>query len=274
MIDTYLQPEVHIVITQVPGVDGIASSVRLAQIEADLATVIARPEILGLGDVPGVDASGDAGMALLIQEDGSFAFGTQSTGINLSNSPPGGAGWETVYDETFRLIPDNDYGIRADASGDEGIVYLRLRWGGSGSSTTVSRSDHRHALPTPVRVTTAPSGYMSSGTRSLGSTSVTLADGIPYVVEAELYGQLRGADPGPAYYTLSINIGGNTFTSPGGESGFWCVQGVPDKINWEHERRMTGTGASVAVSASVAFHSGSGFNVDRTYLKVRLRPER
>lgn len=142
------------------------------------------------------------------------------------------------------------------------------------AANTLAAGDHVHTQPLPVRVTTAPSGYISGGSQPLGSTAVTLPSGIACVVEAELYGQFRGADSGAAYYTVSITIAGNTYTSPGGESGFWCVQGVPDKIQWQHERRMTGTGSAVPVSASVAWHSGSGFNIDRTYLKVRVRPDR
>lgn len=145
------------------------------------------------------------------------------------------------------------------------------------AANTVAEGNHSHIQPAPSRWSAPPSGYMGGGSRAIGSTapaSISLTAGIPYVLEAEVYGQFRGADPGAAYYTLSINIGGDVRSSPGGTDGFWCVQGVPDKIHWEHSRRLTGAGTGVSVSASVAFHSGAGFNVDRTYLKVRLRPDR
>lgn len=233
----------------------------------DRVTVVEGYDLADLGDV---DTVGEAGTALIKQEDGSFAFGTVSGAIDRI----GNAGTE-----------ENSYGVRwislrrgiAFAESSPGTVFLDVVYGGTGGSNSVARSDHTHAQPLPVRVTTAPSGYISGGSQPLGSTSVTLANGIAYVVEAELYGQFRGADSGPAYYTLSITIGsgtGATYTSPGGESGFWCVQGVPDKILWQYERRLSGTGAAVPVSASVAWHSVSGFNIDRTYLKVRVRPDR
>lgn len=222
-------------------------------------------EGMDLASLPDVDLTSLADGNVLIWDDDAemWIVGTLQSGIRVRDHLANIIA-ETASDLTFRL------GITASQSGDR--TYIQPIYGTA--ANTVAEGNHTHMQPLPSRVTTAPSGYMSGGTRSLGSTSVTLASGIPYVVEAELYGQLRGADAGAAYYTLTLNIGGNTFTSPGGTDGLWCVQGVPDKINWKHERRMTGTGAGVTVSASIAFHSGSGLNVDRTWLVVTPRPDR
>lgn len=223
----------------------------------------------GLVDLSDVDTAGDTGMVLAKQEDGTFAFenvpgSLAEVGQNWGSPVP------VFFDiHSLRFRP----GIYVEeSSANPGLVLVGPVFGNA--ADTIAEGDHTHTQPMPVRVTTAPSGYMSGGSRSLGSTSVTLASGITYIVEAEVYGQFRGADPGAAYYTLSLTIDGNTFTSPGGSDGFWCVQGVPDKARWKHERQVVGTGASIPVSASVAWHSGSGFNVDRMYLDVRLRPNR
>ena len=142
------------------------------------------------------------------------------------------------------------------------------------AADTVAAGNHTHTQPLPTRVAAGPSGYISGGSQSLGSTTITLPSGVACIVEAEVYGQFRGADSGAAYYTISLNIAGNIYTSPGGTDGFWCVQGVPDKFYWTHERKITGDGTGIPVIANVAWHSGSGFNIDRTYLKVRVRPDR
>ena len=223
---------------------------------------------LELGDLSNVSEAGkEPGLVLAVQEDGSWAPG-ETTGVIERVS----TNWNSNAVDEVSLISVGP-GIDVNTSFSEsGRAHLQLVFGAT--TDTIARGNHNHVQPLPVRVTTAPSGYISGGSQPLGSTSVTLTNGIAYVVEAELYGQFRGADSGAAYYTLSITIDGNTYTSPGGESGFWCVQGVPDKVQWQHERRLTGTGAAVAVSASAAWHSGSGFNIDRTYLKVRVRPDR
>lgn len=221
-----------------------------------------------LGDLMNVSEAGkEPGLVLAVQEDGSWAPGGLVGVIEQVR-----ANWNSNSVENVKLLTVGP-GIDVDTQYAETQRAHLIPVFGT-TSDTIARGNHTHIQPIPVRVTTAPSGYISGGSRSLGSTSVTLANGITYIVEAEVYGQLRGADPGAAYYTLSLTINGNTFTSPGGSDGFWCVQGVPDKARWKHERQVVGTGASIPVSASVAWHSGSGFNVDRMYLDVRLRPNR
>lgn len=226
-------------------------------------------EGLGLVDLSDVDLDGLADGMVITWDDGDSVWKPTAM-LN---------GLESGRDNTGDIIMEDvrsvvvGTGLEGFESGSipDGLV-VRVLFGTT--ANTAARGNHTHTQPLPVRVTTAPSGYMSGGTRNIGSTSVTLASGITYIVEAAVYGQLRGADPGASYYTVNINIDGNTYTSPGGSDGFWCVQGVPDKVHWEHERQVTGTGASIPVSATIAYHSGAGFNVDRMYLRVRARPNR
>lgn len=265
-------PEVFIVQISRPGMSGTGlTAPEKAQLTSDVAAALSRINVTELDDIPDVDVSG------VVDGDTLVYNGTTEEWM------PGQSGGSIAFVENLHLdVIGSDVERLQFVGGLEPVldgsnsrrVFVRVMYAGSGSAATAARSDHRHAQVVPVRVSTAPSGYMSGGSQSLGATSVMLADGIPYVVEAELYGQLRGADAGVANYTLSINIDGNVFTSPGGSDGFWCVQGVPDKIKWKHERKITGAGVGVTVSASVSYHSGSGFYVDRTYLDVRLRPER
>lgn len=238
----------------------------------DLKGRVAAIEGLGLVDLRDVDASGlDDNMILAWSEDASMWVPITFTNGAIARIEQNYGG-SPGQDEVSLLTFGPGLGVSSPSANRAHVVPIIGTTEG-----TLAAGPHTHTQPAPIRGTAPPTGYMGGGSRAIGSPtalSVTLANGIAYVVEAELYGQLRGADAGAAYYTVSITIGGNTFTSPGGTDGFWCVQGVPDKLYWEHSRRMTGTGASVAVSASLTWHSGAGLNVDRTYLKVRLRPDR
>lgn len=173
-----------------------------------------------------------------------------------------------------RLNPIAPLYLLDDDPVQPGMAKLGVQLGGIGVSNLPARSDHTHTNPAPARTTFGPGGYLSSGTRTLASTNVTLAAGISYVVEATLRVQMRGADPGACYYRASVSIAGNTRQSTGGVNGFWCVQGVPREQTWEHERTITGTGAAISISAAVAYDSGGGFYTDAGELVVRLRPAR
>lgn len=244
------------------------SEIEKNQITSDIDALMNRPEVAGMGDLTDVDLDDlDDGMLLAWDEDDGVWRPTGN--MPALDMQPGSDslrfGPVTLIDARLGLTVQPHPTL-------SGVALLQPVYGTT--ANTIAEGPHTHVQPLPVRVTTAPSGYMSGGTRALGSTSVPLTNNVWHIVEAELYGQFRGADSGAAYYTLSVTIDGDTRTSPGGVGEFSCVQGVPDKIFWEHSRRISGTGASVPVSASVSFHSGSGFNVDRTYLKVRVRPDR
>lgn len=145
------------------------------------------------------------------------------------------------------------------------------------SANTVAEGDHTHVLPTTYREPIIPQDYMSSGTRPLASRAVTLPAGKSCLVEAWLAPlQVRGADPGPCYYRLSLTIAGNTRQSPpAGPNGYWAVQGVPDKVTFGHERTISGTGAAITVSASIAWGgNGGGFHTDAGELVIRVTPNR
>lgn len=268
MVDTLLLPEVHIVITQVPGVDGIASPARLSQIESDIAIIMGRPAIEELGDIPDVEVgSPSAGQSLMrnATNDG-WEPGTPASSIDIKD--------DTIAAATDVTILDFRRGLRATEQ-VPGEVDVTLEYGGTGSSTNVARADHWHANPLPVFQPFNASGYLSGGSRQVVSRSVTLTNGVSYNVIARFRPQLRGADEGAGYFTMTITIDGNQKTSGGGpSSGFWCVQGVPNKEEWVHARTIVGAGSSISVSCSIAYHSGSGFNIDAGELEIDLRPNR
>src|SRR5690606_9197326 len=90
----------------------------------------------------------------------------------------------------------------------DGVIFLEVRLGGTGTSTEVARRDHRHRRHSSHPLPISPGGYLSSGTRPLTSTSLVLPEGVEYEVRTTLRMQLRGGDPGPCYYTATITTGG------------------------------------------------------------------
>lgn len=238
-----------------------------AQLRSDLDDLLARPVIDELDDIPNVDAaSPSAGDALQFD-------GTNWVPVELVN------GIDLYTGSTLRVEGANDIrasnGLEFTDSSTDGRSWLLPIYGGTGSANRISRSDHRHSNPLPEFHLFSATGYMSGGTRQIISRSVQLQAGIQYVVIARFRPQVRGADPGAAYYRLTIDINGNPKTSPGGQgSGFWCVQGVPKKEEWSNARPAYGTGQSITISASVSYHSGAGFNVDAGELEIELKPDR
>lgn len=265
MTDTYLLPEVHIVITQVPGVDGTPSTARLTQIENDLATILGRPAIeklTDINDVIGTPVDGDT--IIWNADDSEWIPGIPITGINVQRS-----GTPIASDVTTLNI--NQSMNVSDSGGGEVSVFPV--WGTA--ANTFAQGNHTHTNPLPVFQPFNATGYMSGGTRQVVTRSVTLEAGISYVVVARLRPQFRGADAGTGYYTMTLNIAGNTKTSAGGAtSGFWCVQGVPNKEEWVHARTIVGTGAAVTITGSVGYWGGAGFYVDAGELEIDLRPAR
>src|SRR5699024_6932509 len=114
-----------------------------------------------------------------------------------------------------------------------------------------------------------------SGTRQLATTNITLPGNTWCAVEADVDAQVRGGDPGPCYYQLQLTVNGNTRTSPGGDQGFWGVQGVPDRALWAHSGEIAGTGSAIAVTARIIWGAGGGcVYTDYGNLTVRVTPQR
>lgn len=264
--------DIFLIETARPGATGgNVATVDWTTIRSDVDGLLLRPNITALGAVPDVDTSGVAEGDTLLWDAtanggaGGWITAVPSPGLTLYNATDLGTPYEV----------DNLYvGSGIQVTEVLGITGLVPAYGGTGSANSVARSDHAHTVPSLVRSTFGQGGYLGSGSRSLASVNATLADGIEYLVVATLNMQMRGADPGACYYRLSVTIDGDTRQSNGGSSGFWCVQGVPDKTTWVHHRTLTGTGAAVTCSASVAYHSGGGFYTDAGELEVRLSPAR
>lgn len=232
------------------GRDSVAAPVDYATMQADVATLKARPAITKLDDVPDVDTAGAVAGDVLTRASGGW--------VATAPVPP---------------ISVTDTGS-VDLTLDGTTLSAAVKYAGSGVSDAAARWDHTHIAHNIQRTAFGPQAYMSSGTRTLASTSATLSAGVAYVVKATVKLQMRGADAGAAYYQLRVTINGDARTSPGGTAGFWCVQGVPDKTDWSHHISILGTGAAIPVTASVLYHSGAGFYTDAGEVEIELKPTR
>lgn len=227
----------------------------VAALKTRATALESRPNITSLDAVPNVNAPTPANGNVLTWDGTAWVANTAASGI-----PTVRTDW---VEKSYANITTLRTGVGLNISQPSpNNVLLEVITLGSGASSAAARSDHTHTLIAPVRATYGPMGYMSSGTRALGSTSVVLPAGIACIVKARLNMQMRGSDTGQCYYQLRLTINGNSRTSNGGTGGFWCVQGVPDKTTWEHHLAITGTGTAVTVTADVIYHSGGGFHTD------------
>lgn len=242
-----------------------ASEVAALKLRAD--ALEARPNITEIDAIPNVTAPSPTNGQVLLWNGTAWVPGAISGSVARVDDHTSTQVEPDVNRLTFHL------GLTASRSGS-GWAAVSVRYGGTGTAVTAARSDHAHNNPAPTRATFGPQAYMSSGTRRLQSTNVTLASGISYVVKARLNMQMRGADPGACYYQLRLTINGNARTSIGGQNGFWCVQGVPDKTTWEHHITMTGTGAAITISADAIYFGGGGFYTDAGEIVVEPVPNR
>lgn len=246
-----------------------ASEVAALKTRAD--ALEARANITSLDAVPNVDAPSPSAEQYLKYNGTSWIPASVTGGISQWWNQ-GTESWQGTYDRILALDPVYFF---ADDPAQPTMLKIHVALEGTGSSARPARSDHTHNNPAHTRVRFAATGYMSSGTRSLVSTTVTLLAGIQYRVKATLKVQMRGADAGACYYQLRTIINNIAYTSDGGATnGFWCVQGVPNKEVWDQHETITGTGAAITVSAEVLYWGGGGFYVDAGDLLVEPKPNR
>lgn len=276
-MSTIFDNDVLIHHVMVPGLPGTGfTAPEATQMRTDMDTMLARPVIDALDDIPDVNATGPEDGQVLVWDDAANAWVLASLGNPVAVTAFGdllspaidsariidfAAGLTVTSDEPFAGFP------RATAS---------VNFAGTGGAFTAARSDHTHTNTAPTITTFAGTGYMSGGNRTLVTTNVTLANGISHVVTAYLRIKMRGADSGAANYRLTTSINGNARQSPagGGDAGLSCVQGVPDWVEWIHTQTIVGTGEAVACVGSISWDSGAGMNVGFGEMLVDVRAAR
>jgi hypothetical protein len=265
MASPFDEIRVHTVIR--PGLPGdSADAIRMAQIEADHDTLLARPAITSLDAVPGVDTSGAVDGASLVYDSGD-ATNPWKAGVPTGSIAHVLAADAPVEDNVTFL--NFGSGLLVD-NPSAGYISVYPVYSGTGSASSASRSDHTHTTPSMTVAAYTASGNLSSGSRLLVSQNVTLASGVPYLIIARLRSVQRGSG-GSSYYKLFLNI--NSLTTRTSVQ-LQCVGGVPDPRTFEHSHTMTGTGAAITVSASIIYDSGDPVDVRAGELLIELHPAR
>lgn len=256
----------------IPGASGSGmTTAEYTTLRNDINTILTRPAISFLTDIPDVVGTPSDGDVLIYNgADAEWQPGAIEAGLGA------------VYDASDTLVMEDVRAItakagvtaRAGTGSDPNHAVIEVQFDGTGTSNKAARADHTSSPIVAAREEFGPAAYMSSGTRSLKSTSITLADGVRYLVVATLTMQMRGADPGPCYYRQTLTIGGVSQSTPSGSNGFWGVQGVPDRTPYTYRRWINGTGTAITISASVSYDGGGGFYTDHGVLEITAYPNR
>lgn len=269
MTDTYLLPEVHIVITQVPGVDGIASPARLTQIETDLATVLTRPDVATLGDIPDVNAPAPVNGDVIRWNATTETWDAVAPGSGIQIRDDGGS--STGFFEPNAVMIWARPGLAVSA-GTPGAVFLAPVFGTA--ANTIAQGNHTHGLYPDTVLPFSASGTLSSGTRTLVSGTVSGLDPArQYRLRGWLMVHARGDGTGASFVMTRVTING------------------VNKSNFEESRLVAGvlvteptiyptTGAaitgvtSVSVSAAAIYQSGDPAYIGGGVLVIEVASNR
>src|SRR5690554_169004 len=235
-------------IRQVPGLPGeSADEARMSAIEGDLTTLLARPAITELSDIPDVDDSGKAaGKALLVNNaaDG-YELGDPSGAIALVDS---------IADVSTLTT---GAGLTSSEP-DTGEAELAVAFAGTGSADTASRSDHTHTIAGAGFVTYEAKGSLSSGSMTLATFTFPLTNGVEYLIIGTLHATQRANGESSNYYQLVVNIDGGNRVS----QQMQCVGFVPNSRTHSAAVVRTGTGSNITLAAPIIYNSGATVLVD------------
>lgn len=246
-----------------PG-DGFTAPEALV-IRNDLDTLLARPVITELDDVPDVDTAGATGTALIKQADGTWAARVIPTGIDFYR----GAGFATEIPDITRVDLGPGLWIQHISSGR---AMLEALFGGTGSSNSVARQDHTHNLHADQHFPFSASGTLSGGTRTLVTGTVTGLDPErTYFLKGKVYVHMRGDGSGASFTRPSVTIGGssrNIFEDSRVVAGVLITE-----VAMHEGLGVTGV-TTVAVSAAVSFQPGDPAYIGGGVLAIEIQANR
>lgn len=255
-----------------PGLPGHISEAEAAAIRADQAAILARPVVersLDLADFPEAPEDGET----IVWDEAAEAWivGTAGGSIEQVRDHTGEIVHQHTRDLTFR------FGLTAVAAWGEGSPRVAIEpvYGGTGTATTVARSNHVHPQYIDRPVPIPASGSLSSGTRSLGSTTITDLDPtITYYIGATLILDLRGEGSGAGRSIPSITIGPSGSAVKRDRPSVRTVAGVDREAAFIHEGIQIAGVTAVPVSCAIQFSSGDPVYVDAGRLTISIKKNR
>lgn len=246
--------------------DGMDAS-EYAALRADMDTMLARPVVLHLTDIPDVATGPADGDAL------TWDAATETWEL----APPGGSIAE-IEDRgsVIRTSVDNinfTAGLRAVTSTTNPAgINAAVDFGGTGSQNVVARADHYHSLRVDVPLRWSASGSHSSGTRTLASGTVSgLVPGNSYIIKGQASGHLRGEGAGAGYTLPRITIHGTVRDAPDRPR---TVAGVQVPFHLMHQGVAVTGISDVSVSCTLAYSEGDPVYVGGGELMISVTSNR
>lgn len=255
----------HIAAPGLPG-DGFTAP-EASAVRNEIDTLLARPIIDALDDIPNVTDNATTGQSIVKQADGSWAgasVGLPIDGLSFGNPVVANirginanVGITTTGTEPFPGFP---------------IMNIEVNFGGTGTTTVAARSDHTHPIFTDWEFPFSASGTLSGSTRPLVSSSITGLDPAKtYVLKGKLYLHMRGDGTGASFARPRVTINGaakDIFEDSRVVAGVLVTETVP-------HAGVTVTGVtSVPVAATVAFQPGDPAYIGGGVLVIEIEASR
>lgn len=268
-MSTIFDNDVLIHIIAAPGLAGDGfTAPEAATLRSDIDTLLGRPIVTELNDVPDVDTTGATDGQALLYNAGTDEWKPGASGGTIRRIAEAW-GDSTMVEHVSTLRPL--HGISVEA-GDPGTAYLKLEFGGTGSAVSAARSDHHHNLHADQAFPFDASGTLSAGTRTLVTGNVSGLDPArTYIIKGTLYVHMRGDGTGASYTRPRATIAGNAkdiFEDSRVVAGVLITEVTP-------HTGVSVTGVTnVAVSASVSYQPGDPAYIGGGVLVIEIESNR
>lgn len=256
---------VHQIIT--PGQPGGISTAEAAAIRADQATILARPVISRFRDIPDVGGNPADGQiyawdaatqTLLPVNPGKPLLVTDEAGESVAN--------------VGKIIGWRGVNITLPASGEPGAVYLDVAFAGSGTQFMAAHADHYHAQWVDIPLVIPATGTLSSGTRTLGSVTVTgMVPDVTYVLTGTMAIDLRGEGTGAGRSTPRLRLHTNEQAR---HVPARTVAGVDREATVLHDGIYISGVSQVTAVALVQYTDGDPIYINGGKMVVKIKPFR
>lgn len=254
-----------------PGLSGDGMDVaEYAALRADMNTMLARPAIHQLLDIPDVNGAPVDGDTLVYDAaTNEWSPAAIPNGIRVSPDAEDDP-WPGV---NLMIFTGGLSAVRSSLYPN--IVTVVPNVTGSGTSYAMARVDHTHAIRLPARVPFPATGSHSAGTRSLTTQTISGFDpSRTYNVWGELRGDLRGEGTGAGYSRPRITL---TDASAHGQNRFGDVRtvaGVDREFGMVHQGIQFTGRSSITVEATLQFQPGDPMYVGAGELVIYIESNR
>lgn len=163
--------DIYLIEVGIPGPAGTGFTAAEAMIvRDDLDELLARPEINTLESLTNIPDTGALTGETVIKTAGGWDYGNPNGSLTYVTDS-----WSGEPQVTDATILTTGAGIKVteESAGSGKRAHMALQFGGTGSATTVSRSDHTHLPIVPLKTFLPYQGVLSTGYRTLYADGIT-----------------------------------------------------------------------------------------------------